>query len=180
MVSESRPLKISSEWEVRCVVSALLAGLTACLKLETDFSWLRLVADAEPSFLVALDHHCRQRYPWHSCVFAPPVCSFSIHTPSDDWHAVLLLLSCLQCTARECFCERLWNSFPCVVPTEPPNPGHLSVASPFFLEVPRFYRIEQITCSYGVGACYVYSVWGKSDKNKVCRSKPKIYVYWRS
>lgn len=169
-----------------CVVSALWACLSVCLKLQADYSWLHLVADTEPAFLVALT-----RSSLYAAVPMALLCLCSIHLlvfhplaecgdQKGDWHTLLLLLSCLQHTAHESFCEHLWNSFLYVIPTAPLTPVHLSVASPFFLEVPRFFRIEQTTCSYGIDACSVYSVWRKCDKNKVCRSKPKIYVYWRS
>lgn len=68
------------------VVSALWAGLSACLKLETDYSRLHSVADTEPAFLVALDHPFCEHL-WNSFLYVIPhsaphprasVCSLTI------------------------------------------------------------------------------------------------------
>lgn len=170
--------------KIGCVISALWAGPMCAFKvgdwlLVTSFGgwlWTGLSGSTRSSLYAEVPMVLL-------CPCSIHLLIFCLHAEcgdqKDDWHT-LLLLSCLQRTACECFWEHLWNSFLYVIPTVPPPPVHLSVASPFFLEVPRFFRIEQTTCSYGIDACHVYSVRGKSDKNKVCRSKPKIYVYWRS
>lgn len=185
MFSESQPLKISSEWEVRLCHLSPLGRFMCAFKvgdwlLVTSFGgwhWTGLSGSTRSSLYAEVPMALLCLCSVHLLVFRPHA---ECGDQKDDWHTLLLLLSCLQRTAHECFWEHLWYSFLCVIPAAPPPPVHLSGPSPFFLEVPRFFRIEQTTCSYGIDACHVYSVRGKSDKNKVGRSKPKIYVYWRS